>query len=155
MPIKTPHQLSNELYFCTFTCCDWLPLFEMTHTYDMVYRWFAIAHEKQYRTCAFVIMHNHLHFTMATPFEKADLNTLVSNGKRFMAYEMVARLEQSGRSDVLQKLSEAVMPGDRKRCKLHQVFIRSFDGKLILNQTMLLQKIDYLPAGRQASIIIR
>jgi REP element-mobilizing transposase RayT len=144
MPVKTPHQLPNELYFCTFTCCAWLPLFEMTQTYDMVYRWFTIGHEKRYRTCAFIIMPNHVHFIMATPFKKADLNTLVSNGKRFIAYEIVARLERSGRNDVLQTLSDAVMPGDRKRGKLHQIFRPSFDGKLILNEAMLLRKIDYI-----------
>lgn len=116
----------------------------MTQSYDSLYRWFTIAHENQYRTCAFTIMTNHVHFIMATPFNKANLNTLVSNSKRFMAYEIVARLEQSARSDVLQRLSDAVMPGDRKRGKQHQVFRPSFDGKLILNEAMLLRKIDYL-----------
>jgi hypothetical protein len=37
----------------------------------------------------------HLHFIMATPFRNANLNTLVANGKRFMAYEIVERLKNS------------------------------------------------------------
>lgn len=144
MPVKTPHQVPNEFYFCTFTCFDWIDLFAITHAYDMVYKWFTIAHAKGYRTCAFVIMPNHLHFIMATPPSSADLNTLVSNGKRFIAYEMVARLKQSGGNKMLQQLADAVLPGDRKRGKLHQVFVPSFDGKRIFTQTMLMLKIDYI-----------
>ena len=143
------------MYFCTFTCFNWLRLIEITNGSDLVYNWFDILKDEKINTVAYVIMPDHHHCILHFPKAGFNLNNIIGNAKRFMAYEMVARLEQSGRSDVLQKLSEAVMPGDRKRCKLHQVFIRSFDGKLILNQTMLLQKIDYLPAGRQASIIIR
>ena len=144
MPVKTPHQVPNELYFCTFTCYGWINLFEITHSYDLVYKWFTIALGKGYRTCAFVIMPNHLHFIMATPLAKADLNTLVSNGKRFMAYEIVARLKHLGENKILDQLSNAVLPGDRKRGKLHQVFVPSFDGKRIFTETMLMKKIDYI-----------
>jgi hypothetical protein len=28
------------IYFITFTCKDWQPLFEPTQSYDAVYKWF-------------------------------------------------------------------------------------------------------------------
>jgi len=40
-------------------------------------------------------MPNHVHFIFATPNKDADLNTLVSNGKRFIAYEIADRLKQA------------------------------------------------------------
>ncbi|MBK6483674.1 MAG: hypothetical protein IPG01_11200 [Chitinophagaceae bacterium] len=58
MSVKTLHDLPNELYFCTFTCTNWLSLFEITQSYDEVYKWFVIADRKSFRTCAFVIMPN-------------------------------------------------------------------------------------------------
>ena len=144
MSVKALHHLSHELYFCTFTCCNWLPLFEITNTYSEVYNWLNIAQEKDYRTCAFVIMPNHLHFIMATPQNNANLNKLISNGKRFIAYAIVERLKQDSNHLILSQLSNAVIASDRKRGKLHQVFKSSFDAKLILNETMLLQKMQYI-----------
>ncbi len=126
MPVKTVHHTVNELYFCTFTCCDWINLFEITRSYDLVYNWFTIAHAKGYRICAFVIMPNHLHFIMASPLKKPDLNMLVSNGKRFMAYAIVERLKAAGETKLLNYLAQAVQPVDRRRGKLHKVFKSSF-----------------------------
>ena len=116
----------------------------MTHSYSEIYKWLNIAHEKNYRTCAFVIMPNHLHFIIATPEDDVHLNKLVSNGKRFIAYEIVERLKQESNNHVLNQLTDAVTPSDKKRGKLHQVFKPSFDARLILNETMLLQKIRYI-----------
>ncbi|MCY7409174.1 MAG: hypothetical protein LH473_02800 [Chitinophagales bacterium] len=144
MSVKSLHQLPNEFYFCTFTCCQCINLFEITDTYSEVYNWFGIAEKKNFHICAYVIMPNHLHFIISTPSKNADLNTLVSNAKRFMAYEIVARLKSAGNFDVLNKLSNEVSPSDRKRGKLHQVFEPSFDARKILSEEMLIQKINYI-----------
>ncbi|MGB3076196.1 MAG: hypothetical protein WBB36_12780, partial [Chitinophagales bacterium] len=71
-------------------------MFEVTKSYDQVYKWFEIITVKGFQVCAFVIMPNHLHFILATPLQHPRLNTLISNGKRFMAYGIVARLRQYG-----------------------------------------------------------
>jgi len=89
-------------------------------------------------------MPNHVHFIIVTPHKDADLNTIVSNGKRFIAYEMVERLEKAGNDTVLKQLAEAVTGSDRKRGKLHQVFEPSFDGRRIYSEEMLIQKINYI-----------
>ena len=64
----------------------------------------------------------HLHFIMATPFRNANLNTLVANGKRFMAYEIVERLKNSKHNHLLKQLENEVTRSDKKRGKLLQVF---------------------------------
>ena len=86
----------------------------------------------------------HLYFIMATPFRNANLNTLVSNGKRFLAYEIVERLKNSIHNHLLKQLENEVTRSDKKRGKLHQVFEPSFDACLILDEKMLFQKMDYI-----------
>jgi len=40
MPVHT--KIDKEgIYFITFTCYDWLPLIELSHGYDAVYKFFA------------------------------------------------------------------------------------------------------------------
>jgi len=155
MSVRFKHNESNALYYCTFTCCDWLNLFEITNSYDLVYNWFDIARKMGYRICAFVIMPNHVHFITATPAREVSLNKLVSNGKRFMAYEIVDRLHKAGRADILKKLSDAVTASDRRKGKLHQVFEPSFDARIILDERMLIQKLNYIhhnPVSRKWSL---
>ncbi|MBA3649314.1 MAG: hypothetical protein H0W62_12320 [Chitinophagales bacterium] len=89
-------------------------------------------------------MSNHVHFIIAAPRANANLNVLVSNGKRFIAYGIVGRLKKSHRDGIIAELSGTVKPGDKKRGKLHQVFEPSFDARLIYNEKMLIQKIDYI-----------
>ncbi len=36
MAVKTPIDYTEGIYFVTFTCQDWLSLFEITNSYDTV-----------------------------------------------------------------------------------------------------------------------
>ncbi len=85
-----------------------------------------------------------MHFIIATPCKNAHLNTLVSNGKRFLAYDIVDKLKNTQQTHLLTLLANEVIPSDRKRGKLHQVFKPSFDAGRILNEEMLFQKITYI-----------
>ena len=40
MAVKTLIEFTEGIYFITFTCQHWLPLFELTNSYDSVYKWF-------------------------------------------------------------------------------------------------------------------
>lgn len=85
-----------------------------------------------------------MHFIMATPFRNAYLDTLVSNGKRFLAYEIVERLKNSKHGHLLKQLENEITRSDSKRGKLHQVFKPSFDVRRMLDEKMLSQKMDYI-----------
>lgn len=143
MSVRSIRTEGKLIYYLTFTCNNWLPLFEQTTLYDAIYRWFKILHEKEFRIVGFVIMPNHLHLLMYMPDGK-KLNTTVSNGKRFLAYEIVKRLEEAGDKTTLQLLKDSVTPSDKKRGKLHQVFIRSFDSRKIIDADMFFQKLRYI-----------
>ena len=107
----------NCVYFITFTCARWLSLFDITNGYDAVYKWFDYLKEKGHYIVGYVIMPNHLHALIA--FSKTDqsINTIIGNGKRFMAYELVKRLKEMNKEDILDQLSGWVNKTDRLRNK--------------------------------------
>ena len=93
---------------------------------------------------AYVIMPNHVYAILHFSKEGFDLNKIVSNGKRLMAYEIINRLVKSTDIDMLEKLSNLLTAREKKKGQLHKVFKDSFDAKAIITQRFLLQKINYI-----------
>ena len=146
MAIKTQHQTTeNNTWFVTFTCYSWISLFEIANAYDMVYKWFKLIDDKYgIKTLAFVIMPNHVHVLLELPGTGINLNKLIGNGKRFMAYEIVRRLREIGRQDVLTKLSLACSDRERAKGQKYKAFEQSFDAKPVYSLEFLYQKLDYI-----------
>ncbi len=67
-------------------------------------------HLKQqgYETVAYVIMPNHVHTILYFPNAGFNLNKIIGNAKRFMAYEIIKRLKQLNRQDIFDDLSNGV-----------------------------------------------
>jgi putative transposase len=154
MPIKLTQSENVQTYFCTFTCKHWLHLFETTNLYDEIYKWFNILINKGNELEGFVIMPNHLHLLIFVN-ETENINMLLANGKRFLAYEIIKRLEQQQQYEILNQLELAVTTKEKQRKKKHRVFEVSSDIKPCYTEKFLLQKLNYLPTGRQVSIIIQ
>jgi len=144
MAVNTQIQEDTGMFFITFTCQNWLPLFEITNSYDVVYKWFDHLDSNGHKVKAYVTMPNHLHVIIEFKKVPKSINTIISNAKRFMAYEIVERLKEQKNNQLLIKLSEAVNRSDEKRGKLHQVFERSFDCKPITNNYFFEQKLNYI-----------
>src|SRR5437867_3365469 len=89
-------------------------------------------------------MPNHLHLLIYTPENSTSLNRIVGNGKRFLAYEIVKRLKQQSRYDLPDIASKRVVPGERKRGKLHEIFESSFDARIMYSMKMLQEKLHYI-----------
>ncbi|MCA4894186.1 MAG: hypothetical protein ING84_04175 [Cytophagales bacterium] len=79
--------------------------------------------------------------------DKSTINTILGNGKRFLAYEIVRRLETKNREDILQILASHVTSSERKRSKRHRVFEVSSDIKPCYSDKFLLQKLEYIHAN--------
>lgn len=92
-----------------------MPLIEITNSYDKVYEWFSILRNDNIETVAYVIMPNHLHCILYFPEENFDLNKIIGNAKRFMAYEIVNRLEKHRETRILQILKAAVTAREKER----------------------------------------
>ena len=88
-------------------------------------------------------MPNHVHAILHLNIPN-DLNKIISNGKRFMAYEIVKRLKAQNQNEILLKLNLACSAVEKKKGQLHKVFEPSFDAKPIITIFFLYQKLAYI-----------
>ena len=130
------------IYFITFTCHNWLPLIELTKGYDFVYQFFHVLESQGHTIRNYVIMPNHLHFLIH--FAAGSLNSVIGNGKRFIAYEIIKRLQQKENYNLLQQIQTSVRNTDRNRGKKHEVWIKGFDVKECRMESFILQKLNYI-----------
>jgi REP element-mobilizing transposase RayT len=143
--IRTKHQITENTWFVTFTCYNWVSLFEITQSYDLVYNWIKLADDKyKIKTLAFVIMPNHVHLLLCLTDDKVNLNTIIGNAKRFMAYDIIKRLNVQGDYTLLNMLTSACTEKEKTKGQLHKVFEPSFDAKPIYTLKFLYQKLDYI-----------
>ena len=144
MAVKENHTDVYQTYFCTFTCHNWIPLFEIINSYDTVYNWFEILRQQFVDIIGYVIMPNHLHCVLNFNRETFSVNKTIANGKRFMAYEIINRLEKQGNTELLNLLQQACTDRDKKKGQLHKVFKQSFDAKPIFSDKFMEQKLNYM-----------
>ena len=135
------------VYFITFTCHQWMPLFDLADSYQAVYKWFDYLRKKGHHLIGYVIMPNHLHILAAFQKGSKSVNTIIGNAKRFMAYEIIKGLQTNKEEGVLNELSRRVSERERLRGKLHEVFEPSFDWKDCRSQAFIQQKLDYMHAN--------
>ena len=144
MAVKYKHSEEFTTYFVTFTCYKWIPLFELTNGYDIVYSWFNILKTDGIDILGYVVMPNHVHTIIHFPSPGYNLNKIIGNAKRFMAYELVNRLENSTNHKVLEELRCNLTPREISKGQKHKVFKDSFDAKPIYADIFLFQKLDYI-----------
>jgi REP element-mobilizing transposase RayT len=145
MPIRTQHQITYDTWFITFTCYSWISLFEISNSYDLVYNWLKLIDDKHgIKTIAFVIMPNHVHLLLKLSQHQINLNTIVSNGKRFMTYSIIQRLIDQHNSTVLYKLAMGCSDHEISKGQKHKAFEPSFDAKPIYSPDFFHQKLDYI-----------
>ncbi len=144
MPVRRDIPYNQGLFFITFTCHKWLPLIEQTNSYDLVYKWFDYLKQQNHRITGFVIMPNHIHVLIDFATLVKKINTIIGDGKRFMAYDIISRLEQTGNTDILQQLEKAVSVKDKNNGKKHEVWKESFDWKYCETAKFAYQKLLYI-----------
>jgi hypothetical protein len=91
-----------------------------------------------------VILPNHLHLILYYSGGQQSLNTIIGNGKRFMAYKIIKRLQEQRESSLLKKLQADVKSKDKARGKKHMVWINTFDVKECRTEKFILQKLCYI-----------
>ena len=147
MAIRKRQLNTNTFYFSTITCYKWLPLIEITNLYDHIYNWFDLLKSKKVKITGYVIMPNHMHLLLFTMNNTTNINSILGTGKRFMAYEIVRRLNNLNRKKVIKELQASVNPNDKLEGKLHNVFEPSFDLKEIATEKFIVQKLNYIHAN--------
>lgn len=89
-------------------------------------------------------MPNHVHALIDFIATEQTINTIVGNGKRFMAYELVNRLKDKGENDLLSTLSHDVEITRKVNHKKHEVWELSFDWKICDSIEFIKQKLNYM-----------
>lgn len=105
-----------------------------------------IARGKGFRILGFVIMPNHVHLLLFAP-AGPSINALLANAKRFLAYDIIARLKGQGEHELLGRLKAAVRPSDVKRGQEHRAFTTSSDIRECFDEAMVRQKLEYMHAN--------
>ena len=81
---------------------------------------------------------------LLSAIQAKPLIVIVSNGKRFIAYDLVKRLQQQNSSLILSELTSSLNNTEIKEGKLHNVFETSFDWKECRTEKFIQQKLDYI-----------
>ena len=134
----------NTFYYITFTCFQWISLFDITNLYNYIYQCFDILRSKKIYNCGYVIMPNHLHLLVYTANGEEIINRIIGETKRFMAYEIVKRLKELKRTELITLLRDTVTPHEKAKGKNHNVFRPSADIKEIVTEKFIRQKLNYM-----------
>ncbi|MEP6949166.1 MAG: hypothetical protein ABI863_07835 [Ginsengibacter sp.] len=144
MSVKQQITGTDGIYFITITCYNWLHLFEISNAYSAVYDWFNHLKKNSHYIAGYVIMPNHLHALIGFSNSGKNINHIIGSGKRFIAYDVVDKLEEQKNEIILYQLSRAVNGSDKKRGKLHEVYEPSFDIKESFTKKFIIQKLNYI-----------
>jgi REP element-mobilizing transposase RayT len=144
MPVKRTIPYNHGTFFITFTCHKWLHLLEKVKGYDIIYNWFDHLKSKGHYINGYVIMPNHVHVLISFIKPQQSINTIIGNGKRFMAYEIIKRLEAQNETGLLLLLAGNVEKTRKLNKKLHEVWELSFDWKDCRSRAFTYQKLNYL-----------
>jgi len=148
MAIKRLQTEKDTLYYNTFTCYNYLPLIETTNGWGDVYYWFSKMKELyNVDVTGYVIMPNHIHSMLYLPKGAPDINKILSNGKRFLAYDLVENLEIQKQDRLLRTLYEGLNQREKDKGQLHKVFIPNSDIKECYTEKFIIQKLDYMHAN--------
>ena len=137
---------ANGVYFMTATIVEWLPVFTSPKYFEIITSSLKFCREqKQLKLHAYVILDNHFHLVVSGP----DLSNTISSLKKFTAREVLSQLQQDRKEWLLNQL--AYFKKRHKTESAHQVWQEGVHPQLIINETMLIQKIEcihYNPVKR-------
>jgi REP element-mobilizing transposase RayT len=112
------YYMQNGIEFFTATCLKWQPLLQPDEHKEIIMNSLKfLIEDKRIWLYGYVIMPNHIHVVLAFKNSDKTINTIIGNGKRFMAYEIVNRLKEGGQTEILQQMERAVEKKDREREK--------------------------------------
>jgi hypothetical protein len=139
MPVRFQHdQQPNSFYFVNFTCYKWLSLFQEANAYDAVYKCppvpvrtgFDSLFKNDIYVTGYVIMPNYVHAILYFPQMPKSLNTVIANAKRFLAYDIIKKLEEKKANHLLDVLHAGVKKRESKKGQIHKVFEDSLMQKI-------------------------
>lgn len=139
--MKTRYKIidKNGIYFITSTTVEWMPIFTSQKYFNIIIQSLKFCKEtKRLKLYAFVIMDNHFHLIASAP----ELSNTMASLKKFIAREIIVLLKQDNKEWLLSQF--AFYKKKHKTESDYQVWQESIHPQWILNNEMLIQKIEYI-----------
>ena len=89
-------------------------------------------------------MPKHVHTLISFIDTIQPINTIIGNGKRFMAYEIINRLTTNNETRLLEQLTNNEVTARKQNNKQHEVWELSFHWKECWSNGVIYQKSDYM-----------
>jgi REP element-mobilizing transposase RayT len=132
----------NEIYFLTFTILGWRKIFINEKAIRFIYKWFDyVKNNYGNEINGYVIMPNHIHILMKISGNSPALSILIMNAKRFLAYEIIKFLKDTGDQENLNFFHSRARIKDHAK---HKIFEDGYDSQIIQSRKFLLQKLNYI-----------
>jgi putative transposase len=126
-------------YFLTCTIVGWLPVFTRPEAAQTVLdSWRFLREHGRLTLYGYVIMENHLHLIASA----TELAKEIGDFKSFTARRILDMMEAKG-GDTILDILRSLKP-ERKLDRKYQLWAEESHPQKILNQEMMLQKLDYI-----------
>ena len=129
----------SKPHFLTCTVMEWLPVFTRPATVQIILdSWQYLRENDGLRLYGYVVLENHLHFIAQAQL----LDLCAKRFKSFTARKIIDYLEQKQVQQILQRLSFSKRA--HKEDREHQFWQEGTHAELILSETMMREKLDYI-----------
>jgi hypothetical protein len=108
-----------------------------------VYTCFNYLKQQGHYVIGYVIMPSHVYAIIAFSNTGKTINSIVSNGKRFIAYDLIKKLTGQNQHLILREINTSLNNTESKLGKLHNVFETSFDWKECRTEKFIQKKLVY------------
>jgi len=129
---------SNQ-HFITLTVLHWIPLFTNTKSVDILLDCFRYLQENEnLKIYSYVILENHLHLVASSD----DIAKTIKKFKSYTAKKLLELLQKENIKTILEQL--AFYKKAHKKTTTYQIWQEGMQPKLIKNEEMMIQKIEYV-----------
>jgi len=126
-------------HFMTCTILHWIPIFTRVQTTDIIFDSLKYLQKKDnLKIYAYVILENHLHLVASSD----NIGETMKAFKTHTAREILKYLQKENASTILEQL--AFYKKAHKKTATYQLWQEGIQAKLIVNEKMMLDRINYI-----------
>ena len=138
---RTRYKIYEPTYphFVTCTILHWLPIFTRKESVQIILDSIKFLQENDnLKVYAYVILENHLHMIVSSD----DLHKTMQSFKQYTAKQILEMLKKANAKTILEQLMFYKKANHTE--KTYQVWEEGYQPKLIQNESIMIQKINYI-----------
>ncbi|TLP37576.1 REP-associated tyrosine transposase [Arcobacter arenosus] len=138
---RSRYKVFEETYphFVTCTVLHWIPIFTRIESTNIIFESLKYLQKSDnLKIYSYVILENHLHMIISSD----DISKTMKKFKSFTAKELIKLLQKSNAKTILDQL--AFYKKAHKTQTTYQVWQEGFQPKLIKDEKMMIERINYI-----------